>query len=111
MNIHKVKAKKDTRVKFFKNRTVNFWNELPAEVKNAPSLNTFKNYIDKYWEQYDIMFNYDKCVEFVKERMSMHTTGSGNKAMVNVNDDTPNRHDEITDLEIQAHRSTATRTT
>ena len=33
---------------FFFNRVVKYWNLLPVHVKDSPSVNTFKNRIDKF---------------------------------------------------------------
>jgi len=33
---------------FFTNRVVNTWNSLPSTVKNAPSVNSFKNRYDEH---------------------------------------------------------------
>ena len=40
----------------FSQRVVNDWNNLSSEVVNAPSLNTFKNRLDKHWSdfQFDV---------------------------------------------------------
>jgi hypothetical protein len=35
---------------FFSMRVVNLWNSLPDDVVTAPTLNTFKNRIDKTWK-------------------------------------------------------------
>jgi len=37
------------RQNFFSLRVINEWNKLPQEVVEAPSTNTFKNRLDKYW--------------------------------------------------------------
>lgn len=44
-----------TRQKFFTMRIVNDWNSLPETVVEAPSVNTFKNRLDKYWA--DIIYD------------------------------------------------------
>ena len=54
---HSLKLKKPrvaTRLRqnFFCVRIVNAWNSLPEQVISAPSLNAFKNRIDKHWEKY-----------------------------------------------------------
>ena len=36
--------------KFFTNRVINTWNSLPHDIVNAPSLNSFKNKIDKHFK-------------------------------------------------------------
>ena len=38
------------RRNFFSSRVVNEWNRLPQVVVEAPSVNTFKNRLDKYWK-------------------------------------------------------------
>ena len=37
------------RANTFSNRVINTWNNLPANVVNAPSVNAFKNRLNKYW--------------------------------------------------------------
>ena len=54
---HSYKLKKPTaqrtvRQNFFSVRVVNAWNSLPETVVTAPSLNAFKNRIDKTWARY-----------------------------------------------------------
>ena len=39
----------DLRKYSFCNRVTNLWNSLPDVVVTAPSLNTFKNRLDKHW--------------------------------------------------------------
>ena len=43
---------------FFCNRVVNVWNKLPPMVVDAPSLNSFKNRLDKLWKNQDLVTNY-----------------------------------------------------
>ena len=52
----KVLSTKNIRTKFFSERIVNEWNTLPADTAEAPSLNAFKNRLDKHWIEklYDI---------------------------------------------------------
>ena len=38
------------RQHFFNNRVVNNWNSPPFDVVNATSINSFKNKLDKCWE-------------------------------------------------------------
>ena len=47
MNFVKPKAKGDIRKNFFSHRVVDTWNNLPASVKAAESVNSFKNLYDK----------------------------------------------------------------
>ena len=37
---------------FFSNRVVNLWNSLPRDIVEAPSINTFKNRLDKCLAKY-----------------------------------------------------------
>ena len=40
---------KNIRKYNFSIRIINIWNNLPREVAEAPSVNTFKNRLDRYW--------------------------------------------------------------
>jgi len=33
----------------FSNRITNIWNSLPDEIISAPTVNTFKNRLDRFW--------------------------------------------------------------
>ena len=39
---------------FFNRRVTNTWNALPHSVIEDPSLNVFKNCLDKHWDKLDI---------------------------------------------------------
>ena len=39
---------------FLSSRIVNEWNELPKEVVDAPSINAFKNRLDRHWNDMGI---------------------------------------------------------
>ena len=45
-------CKLDVRQKFFTNRVVNLWNSLPESVVTAPTLDTFKNRLDRSWKKH-----------------------------------------------------------
>ena len=45
----KRRSSKNTRLHFFTNRVVNAWNSLPANIVEAPTINCFKNRLDKHW--------------------------------------------------------------
>ena len=52
---HKLKkryTRTATRHHFFSNRIIDTWNNLPEAVVCAPSLNSFKNRIDKVWSEH-----------------------------------------------------------
>ena len=44
---------------YFTNRVAPLWNSLPAHVKNAPTTNHFKTYIDKWKGYTNIIYSYD----------------------------------------------------
>ena len=44
----------------FSQRVVSRWNELPEDVVTAPSLNCFKNRLDKLWTNHPLMFNWEE---------------------------------------------------
>ena len=57
--LRKPYAKSSVRQNFFSVRVVNAWNSLPEEVVQAPTLNTFKNRIDKVWLDYKFCLDSD----------------------------------------------------
>ncbi|XP_062620616.1 uncharacterized protein LOC134282197 [Saccostrea cucullata] len=42
----------------FSVRTVSLWNSLPEDVVSAKTLNTFKNRLDNFWKDQDVLYNY-----------------------------------------------------
>lgn len=42
----------------FRNRVVDNWNALPETVVTAPTLNTFKNRLDKHWYNHPNLYHY-----------------------------------------------------
>ena len=56
LKLKKTRATKEVRSNYFAVRVVNLWNSLPEEVIDAPTLNCFKNRLDKHWKHltYDI---------------------------------------------------------
>ena len=52
------RAKYNIRKFSFAPRTAAMWNSLPNEVVNAPTVNIFKNRLDKLWDKEDIRFEY-----------------------------------------------------
>jgi len=47
----KIRCRTGLRSNYFTYRVVNVWNNLPQDIVNAPSLDTFKSRIDKHWAQ------------------------------------------------------------
>jgi len=48
----------DLRKYYFTIRIANIWNSLPNSVVLAPSLNSFKNRLDKFWKSQSCISNY-----------------------------------------------------
>ena len=51
--LFKRRAHLNVRQKFFSNRVVEVWNNLPQEVIDAPSVKSFERWLDKYWQNQD----------------------------------------------------------
>ena len=57
MKLDKKFSRLDIRKHFFSNRVVDMWNSLPDSVVSAPSVNSFKNRLDRYWSKnYDLLY-------------------------------------------------------
>ena len=56
--IYKEHATKLPRINTFSNRIVNDWNELPAEIVEADSINSFKNQLDSQYLQAKPLYYY-----------------------------------------------------
>ena len=58
--INKPRINKTKFQRFFSNRVINKWNDLPCDIVNAKSLNEFKNKFDKYHKDihYSVDMNY-----------------------------------------------------
>ena len=52
------RANKELRKHSFGVRIVQIWNDLPEAVISAKTLNTFKNRLDKYWQDQDVLYNH-----------------------------------------------------
>ena len=52
------------RANFFAQRVINDWNSIPADIANAPSLNTLKNRLDKFWQ--DIYYDTADYITYVQ---------------------------------------------
>ena len=48
--LYEPRSQRETRKNFFTVRVVKMWNELPDKIKEAKSVNAFKNMYDK-WKQ------------------------------------------------------------
>lgn len=56
--LFKQPANKNLCLHFFSLRIVDIWNSLPHHVVNAQSINMFKNSLDKYWNDQDLLTNF-----------------------------------------------------
>ena len=56
--LYKRPCKTNVRHNYFTYRVVDMWNSLPSEVVEAPSVNAFKNRLDKFWSNQSFVFNY-----------------------------------------------------
>jgi len=53
--LHKSWCHYNMRKYSFSSRVVNMWNSLPNDVLEADTINTFKNHLDKYWSNQDVL--------------------------------------------------------
>ena len=52
------RSRLNLRKESFPNRAINVWNCLPEYVVNAPSVDSFKNRLDKQWSNEEIVYDY-----------------------------------------------------
>ena len=57
--LDKPRANTKIRQNSFSNRVINVWNDLPDKVVAAPSINSFKNALEKEWKDDEIKYNFD----------------------------------------------------
>jgi len=62
----------DVRKFNFTNRVVPIWNSLSNHVVSADTVNTFKNRLDKFWLNQEVIFNYKADL-----------TGTGKRSIIN----------------------------
>ena len=58
-------------------RIVATWNNLLDNIAKAPSVNAFKNWLDKYWENQDILYDYKASLRTLarkKSKLSIKST-------------------------------------
>jgi len=48
----------DLRKYNFTNRVIPIWNSLSNHVVSAETINTFKNRLDKFWSDQEVLYNY-----------------------------------------------------
>ena len=62
LKLESVRAKYDLRKYSFTSRIVSVWNSLSEDVVRAPSLNIFKNNLDKYWINEEMYYDIESKV-------------------------------------------------
>jgi hypothetical protein len=50
------RARTQLRKYSFAMRVVKYWNSLPEKIVTSKTLNSFKNRLDKHWEDQDLVF-------------------------------------------------------
>lgn len=58
LKLQKIGCKINLRLHSFPLRIINIWNSLQNLVIKSPTVNTFKNRLDKCWTLQDLKFNY-----------------------------------------------------
>ena len=66
-NMYLLKGRSRTKLRSesFTQRGVNSWNSLPTDVVNAPSVNAFKNRIDRFWNNQDVVYDYKAKLQYI----------------------------------------------
>ena len=57
-NLYKRRARLSLRQKFFTNRIVDAWNDLPSQVVEAPSVLAFERRLDKAWKGQKMLYDF-----------------------------------------------------
>ena len=78
---------RDWHSSVFSFRVVTLWNNLPSEVVSAPSVNTFKGRLDKYWRHHCYSLDPSVFVQTASEQPTGHSgltskTEEGSKVYV-----------------------------
>ena len=60
LKLFQQRSTKDIRKHYFTNRVVKIWNSLPDNVVNATSVNSFKNQLDKFWDNQPLKYNFEE---------------------------------------------------
>jgi len=72
LRLQKNRKRYDLRKFFFTNRVVNMWNSLPNSVVHAESTDVFKERLDKFWSNREVICNYHSEIQ-----------GTGNRSVIN----------------------------
>ena len=68
LKLYQNHVKYDLRNYSFTNRIVTLWNSLPEKVVSSGSVNLFKNRLDTFLHDQDIVFNWEADVTGTGER-------------------------------------------
>ena len=68
---------KNIRKYNFSIRIINIWNSLPREVAEAPSVNAFKNRLDRHWRNQDLLYDY-------KSKLNIDRKAAGGRIKVDL---------------------------
>ena len=69
--LEKLGCKKDIRLYFFSNRVVAWWNKIPQEVIDAPSIDSLKNRLDSHFKDHPMIYDYRALDNPVKPQMTV----------------------------------------
>jgi len=70
-NKFKLQCHYDLRKYNFTNRVIPIWNSLSNHVVSAETVNTFKNRLDKFWSDHEVLYDYKTDLR-----------GTGNRSIV-----------------------------
>ena len=68
LKLYPQRARLDIRKYSFSVRVVSVWNSLPDEVVRAKTLNSFKNKLDKFWKNQELVYNYRAEIDITGKR-------------------------------------------
>ena len=63
-----MRSQTSLRTSVFSQRVVPLWNSLPPSCMDAPSVNSFKNRLDKHWEGQEFLINHKALVTGTRVR-------------------------------------------
>jgi len=57
----------------FDDRIVNIWNSLPTYVVDVQSIDVFKVWLDKFWAQQEVMFDWTADLTGTGDQIRVHS--------------------------------------
>ena len=69
--LHKATCRTDKRLYFFSFRAIDWWNNIPQEVIEAPSIDAFKNRLDNHFSDHPVVYRYRALDNPVKPKMTV----------------------------------------